>query len=72
MVPVKLANGKRATLWFFEKECAKIVKAKGSELKEYVGAKLTLGLEQATDENDKPILTKTGKPVTNVIIKSVK
>lgn len=70
-IPVRTKDGKKANLWAFESEVGKIVKARGTDLDEYLKAKLVLGIEPLLDENGDTIKTKSGIDVKNITIRRV-
>lgn len=73
--PIK-HKGQGYKLWLSEKETAKIVRGAGPDLKQYLGARLVLGLDAAIDKKTgQPLVYREGankgKPVMNFVIRSV-
>lgn len=66
LVAVSLdVNGtERRNLWMFAQEARKIIKECGTAMKNYLGAVLTLGVEEAT--------LKDGRTYKEIVIKEVK
>lgn len=72
VIPVQKKGGEKFNLWLFEQEVVKIKRACGGQIEDYVGCKLILGRDQALNENDEPIMTKSGSPFMQVVIREVR